>query len=720
MKKNIKAMSSMMLAVLLSIGTVACSGGGVDSSSNNNKNNGSALDGGKIEADATQHSVTVASLEDYSEDRECWLTIPDSELVINPFDYESDANFASDRRQTEYFDRENLTIDLGILDYKSTGQKIQNILGCAAINPYGGHLYAKEGYKIGWRPDRLLYDVEYDSGLTLEGYDYFYDANTIVRNITVNEKAVVLWGGFAAGGPNFLRLQDGAFVYRRADGVTVAIATSCSGSWGFYNSETDFVEGAEVSDTPEQTGVWCYTPEQTELVSVSIATGGFGEKTEDVVARAKKPFTQNNFVKIAAEREKQWNEWMSACPLPETYEFNGDFDTKDVTANEVRSYYYRSWAQIISNVLPSNPNFAYRSISVGKPSMWSEGDSKMKYSAVWESLYGTQMYAFIDPDIAWELCLGTMSIIPEDGNLLGESLPSNKAHTVWICYTAKEDKAKLQECIEPLTNYLNWRFENPRWILSGAHDILDERDIDFAAAYLVDLRFMIKICNELGMTTEAAYWEGKATTMYANMCEWFFKTETPVQYYYLNSGNTSAGTPLWITKSLWDNELQGAELQKVLNFAVAQYDVDKAFAGFGGVKYDDWAFTLYGFVKNGRADIAADMVQALLRDIPRSGFVGELYNANWRGTVCEGVRPSMFGAILTIDNVWLRNGFMYHEGGIGAINLFEGEGGVSGISLNGVEYAIHMNGTTDKYSITKNGQKTDYDIANGSYVDPIE
>lgn len=674
-------------------------------------------DGGAAVTDTAERAVRVETLEDRSKDRECWLSVPDSELVINPFDFSS--NSTTDVRQTQFFNRAELTIDIGVLDYSSSGKIAENVLGVAGVNPYGGHLYARDGFENGWRPDRLTYAAEYDSGLSIEAYDYFYDNETVVRNLTTNGKAIALWGGYAAGNSNFMRMQDGTFVYRRADGITVAIGVSCPGEWSFYNSQSDFSDGGTAYEEPDQTGVWCFTPaEGTEFVSVSVGIGGYGDTTEDVVSRAKAPYVNNDFVSAAGEREIYWNELLSRVPLPQTFELY-DLESNGITASDIRSYYYRSWTMLLSNVLPENPNFPYRSLSLGKASMWSSGSPESKYSCVWESLYGTQMYAFVDPDIAWELCLGTMSTIPEDGNIQGESLPSNKAQTVWICYTAKNDREKLEQCVEPLTNYLNWRFENPRWILSGSHDDVNERDIDFVAAYLVDLKFMVKICTELGRTDDVAYWQGKADAMYANMCEWFFAGEEPVQRYFVNDGSRDPGTPLWVCKSLWCDELTGDALEKVLNFAVSQYDPEKAFAGFGSVKYDDWAYTLYGFVRNGRADIAADMVQALLRDIPRSGFIGELYNSVWRGTVCEGVRPSLFGAILMIDNVWLLNGFMYHEGGIGAMNLFDRSAGVSGIRLNGVEYSIRMDGEEDKYTVTANGTETEYLIADGGMADPI-
>ena len=80
---------------------------------------------------------------------------------------------------------------------------------------------------------------------------------------------------------------------------------------------------------------------------------------------------------------------------------------------------------------------------------------------------------------------------------------------------------------------------------------------------------------------------------------------------------------------------------------------------------------------------------------------------DYESVFCQGVRPSMFGAELIIDNVWLLNGYYYHEGGINAISLFEGNGGLQGIVLNNQTYNVSVSNNT----VQVNGN--DYDLEYG-------
>ena len=663
--------------------------------------------GGSDITDTTAYAVTVDELADTGEDRDCWLSVPESVLVINPFDYDTYSDI--DKRQTEFFNRESLSFDVGILDYSTLPSTLYNILGVAAENPYGGYLYANENTEYGWRPDKLFYKAEYDCGLTLNVEDFFYSEQTIVRTAKGNGKPYVYWGSFAASNINNVKMDSSSLMFRRTDGYTVAVATSCSGKFYFFNSEDDLKSGDGKTEEIKQFGIWCFVPDENES-AMSLCVGSKGESYENVLTAAKKPFTDNNYNTVKSQQKKYWNEMLAKVPQPQSFELT-KIDTKGVTDSNVKEYYYRSWVTVINGVLPANKNFEYKSLSLGKAAMWHEGSSEAKYSCIWESLFGTQMWTFVDPDTAWELCLGQILNIPADGNITGESLPSNKAETVWLCYTAKADKKALADCVEPLERYLNWRYENPRWILNG-HNITDEKDADFVSSFLIDLKYMKKICAELGLSDKISYWEEKGASIYNDSLTWFFSGKTPVQYYYAESGTSATGTPLWVDKMLWADEVTGENAKVLLDFTLSQYDKDKAFAGFAGVKYDCFAYTEFALIKYGRADVTEIMGESLLRDIVRSGFIGELYNANSRGCVCEGVRPSLFGAILTIENVWLMNGYMFQDGDISVVNFGRSDVGVKNISRYGKTYDISFD-KDSACSVSENGKSEKVTVSVG-------
>ena len=49
--------------------------------------------------------------------------------------------------------------------------------------------------------------------------------------------------------------------------------------------------------------------------------------------------------------------------------------------------------------------------------MWGHGAKESLYSAQWDSLYGMQMYSYVDPDVAWESFTGIMKLVnmsPDD------------------------------------------------------------------------------------------------------------------------------------------------------------------------------------------------------------------------------------------------------------------------------------------------------------------
>ena len=670
-------------------------------------NNGQkkALSGGNEFTSSKDYEVNVNELYDNSETRECWLTIPDSELVINPFNFSAYSDVAHE--QAEDFNRDSLLIDVGLLDSRSNGSKVMSVMGLAGRNPYGGYMYADK-YEIGWQPDRISYTAEYLPGLSLTAYDYFYDEHTIVRNIFPKGENLCVWGAYSAINSDSLKFEDGIFTYRRSDGVTVSVDFSCDGEWKFYSTESTFLSGQQESSEPGQYGIWAFLPIETGVVSASLAMGTTANKTDDIIAWGKAPFDNNNFITKAGERADKWNSLLSKVPKPSSFKLP-TIDSDDISEEDVKEYYYRSWTMIISNVLPANNMFDYRTISLGKASMWAEGATVSKYSCIWESLFATQMYSYVDPEIAWELCLGNMAIIPSNGNIPGESLPSIKAQTVWVCYQGLKDREKLAQCVEPLENYFEWRYENPRWIL-GDYDNADEKDIDFLAPLQIDLKFMVRICNELGLSEKAEYWQNKSEQTYENMVKWCYSGKVPVQRNFLDSGVTSIGTPFWIGKALWSDNLSGEIKTRTLDYIKGQYDSEKPFCGFAAVKYDSWAYNLYGMMRYGETEIARNMIQSGIRDVIRSGFIGELYNKHGRGTVCEGVRPSVFGAMIVIDCVWLMNGFMYHEGDIGAVNMFADAAGVENILRNGDVYSVKVNGENGGAVITKNGASSNYEL----------
>lgn len=85
--------------------------------------------------------------------------------------------------------------------------------------------------------------------------------------------------------------------------------------------------------------------------------------------------------------------------------------------------YYKAWIFLASNVLDISPEaqYPFPQLCCGKPSLWGAGAHEAPYSAAWESLFAIQLYAQIDPDLAWEAFKGLMSLVDPTG-MLGEKV----------------------------------------------------------------------------------------------------------------------------------------------------------------------------------------------------------------------------------------------------------------------------------------------------------
>lgn len=88
-------------------------------------------------------------------------------------------------------------------------------------------------------------------------------------------------------------------------------------------------------------------------------------------------------------------------------------------------------------------------------SAWNSGAASAPNSCSWESMYDIQQLSYIKPEIAWDAMRGFIYNIDENGILDGECLPSQKAHTIWVCYlnmlkNHPEKEAELKEELEKL------------------------------------------------------------------------------------------------------------------------------------------------------------------------------------------------------------------------------------------------------------------------------
>lgn len=746
-----KKILAACLAVSLLAGVTACGDG---SSFNDIVGSG----GGYPEVPLTETAVDCATIVEDDAQQERWLSIPQSRLVINPFQYRGRYNnidVSSTTTQSQLNNSAALPLNLGWL-HPVEGQKMPNFVSVLSEQEDGTRIEANS-YTTAWRPDRLECEASYDTGAYFVGRDYFYDEKTIVRDFVSYGGNVTFWGTYDV--MDFYDwyeddiepvVVDGNTLYFRDPGnwYNAALTFNGPGRLLFYNTRNDLLDNVNGSAEPiAGSGIWCYIAESDRAVmsvSIDVSSGDI----EELVELSRAPFVNNAYLSAMNMRTNAWNELLSKVPAPSSFALDSlGYEGADETL--IRTAYYKSWALLLSNALPASPesDYPYPQLANGKPSMWNEGHRDACYTAAWESLFGMSFLAMVEPELAWDCFLGYMTLVDDTGMLAGESLPSNKATAAWTLYEAAPDAEKLLEAYPALERYMNWRLENPRWILEGSHDDAEEKDMDFSAALLVDIRQLIKICNELAeqdsanaakWTAAAAEWKQKADEHYEDMCGWFFPLDhfdsslenLPKQYWYpdgrwvpdsLNQpGNETAklekarGASLWVMKCLWADQPYDASLtektgkdtrQILLDYYDYIYNENASFVGMSNIKYDEYMYTAYGLIRSGRYDQAAKMIEAGYRDVARTRFLAEQYQSTTIPS-CDAscVRPSLFGPEILIDCLLLKNGFFYHDGGISIVNLFEDtetERGVSNIVIGGVTYDLRMQGTG--YTLSSGG-----------------
>lgn len=578
-------------------------------------------------------------------------------------------------------------------------------------------------YTTAWRPDYLSFEAAYPHGSSVAGKDFFYDEKTVVRIMEAEAKAAFMVYGAYNGSCQCV--EDTVVVSKD----TYRYAVCLRGYRPvFFPSAIAALSGEPGRKDPyDGYGVWAYQiePSAKKSLSLCLATAfDTADKTADEVAfMARKP-GDDCPEKLAACTEN-WNRWLAKVPRPGTFALT-KVDANGLTPADICYSYYNAWVQIIGNVLPPNPekDYPYASFAAGKASMWAYGHEKCAYAATWESIYGMQYYAQIDPDVAWEMYRGIMTLVDDKGQIGGESLPPNNARVAWILHTVKPDNEALAE-IEPLLErHLEWRFDNPRWIY-GPHtpDVL-LKDMDFVASALIDIPYLLKIQQVLGIHHEA-HWQARIRTLYAQMQAWFFDEERayPVQYFTLDGNHRRLGNPSWTTKAFHIPGLDKPEFDGLMRlFRDKIYDPEKIFCGMVMTKYEPYQYTVYGLLEHGYIEEACALAEAALRDVCLSGIKAEGYynQADDTRPLPDGVRPSMFGCALTIDNLWLLNGIRLDEGMPRLVNAFGEDGGLENYTLQGGCFAYTKAGETYRIRLT-DGEK-DIVVPNGQdmAVEPAE
>ncbi|GAA2235608.1 hypothetical protein GCM10010401_04370 [Rarobacter faecitabidus] len=609
-----------------------------------------------------------------------------------------------------------------------------------------------------WTPASVTMRGTYDN-ITVDTEDYFSTGQIdgLVRKISATGD-----GDLAVGGV----LEHSNPAYDAATRtITVtgpyasrSVALPLDSEVRFYGGLQSFKNGDPGTAAPtSSSGYWSAAlPADGTDRYIGIAWAVAGESDAATQSRTAARASRDEQASGIAHWTQHWNEYLGSVPALEDYSINRVADG-GVQSDRMRVFYFYAWINLEMNVLPATPETGnlYAQVGTGKPSLWMHGTPGTKNVASWDSLLGMQQLVYTNPSASWDSFIGMMKSVKMDGpaptdtngvdakgGLKGESLPSRKAQTAWILYSVTGDEAKLQSIFDELHAHLIWESHNLRWIF-GSNDATDERDSEFVASLIYDLKFAVRIADLLGHNDLSAQYTSLITSLTRDYEDWFFPTTQDgagkvwptVQKVFLETSRTSIpehpetegqpyrdqkgrwvrqGLSYYTTTALVADELGANFKAKVLQRHEWDYDDNRQLAGLGRirVKAPDVQLITYGLLDAGafgdytRQDLldqANVLVNSFNRDMVIAKWFAEVYHETGNGAVgghikASGVRPSLFGISNFIDFMLISNGYRLDEGTPTFLRLEGATGGVSGLTHRNQKFGFDIDGTTIRLS----------------------
>ncbi|MGI6164602.1 MAG: hypothetical protein ACOYEN_01205 [Limnochordia bacterium] len=571
----------------------------------------------------------------------------------------------------------------------------ETVLNQSFVCGTDGGLRGADCFETSWSPEELGFRADYQGGKVLiEGSDFFYDENTLVR--TLHAKRMM--GRLVLAGRGGTRVT-----WDQANNV---LTVDCEGfSYSIALPHDLFIQYARFSDPlalrcnkpgeVSDQGYWAlYIDSSIESREIQISLAFSVAQKGNTVAfdRALVPLIKGNWLERKQSQTFFWNRILAKVPQPKNFALVG-IEPLGVTPCQIRRAYYSAWVFVVSSVLPimEETGFGYPQMSCGKPSLWAEGAYEARPSASWESFFGIQFLAYVDPNTAWQAFQGLMSLVDEEGVLGGESLPSRKAQTAMVLYQLTGNKEELLRAYPAIKRYLLWRRKNPRWTFKE-HDYPDVMDLDFVVSALIDMKYAQQIAEILDAQDDISMWKWSRESFFADCLDWFWETPTsePVEYHNIKTGENNIGNPLWISTALHLDLLEeGEHLTSLTNRFFSVFDPNRIFCGFEVPKYPELSFVVYGLYERGFDEAAGILANICVRDVTRANMFAEQYLIE-EFPYPDGVRPSMFGAALLIDMLWVKNGYRY-DLGIPCVAKLPGEiGGMRNLEYQGEELRIDL------------------------------
>ena len=624
-----------------------------------------------------------------------WLSYPESRIVTN---------YGKRNDKAKYDGGMNLDLALAV-----NGFQTKNSLHKVQMGPKDGSVGDYKKLETAWYPYKLTADASYETG-KLHMDEFFADKDTFVRLIEVSDAsdAKLKMSGRISG---ITKSGDDLLVEQR-DYWMVYKFLKLDNDGKVTGQYTPTVKGEDWS-------VETTFDNATEKLAFSLTLlpkkveGNSSERTLQLAEQT--TGANKNLNKLLKNTKAYWDGLLAKVPAPQSFGVKGNASNGTISAEAHRKSFYAAWAFQYQNIVEPTPEkeYDYYQVTLGLASTWSHGAASAPNSCSWESLFDIQEISYVEPDIAWNAMEGFIYSIDDNGILDGECLPSQKAHTVWVCYenmikAHPEQKAELNEKLADLYSYVRkylvWRADNPRWIYGG-ENFANEKDISFVTQWYSDVNYAIKIANMLGKYDDVAMFEQMKTEMGEQAREWFSAEYDPEQpesrdnrimaFCFLGADGKNNYS--------WSGSSHNAKSDDALNYvyeaifadfpkdltdklvhsylAFIDGHEDEPLLGFKFYKYGDGAHTAYGLLEKEAEypELAGkweEYVDAILANAIKNVDFAECLRVGGNTTHLEGVEPSSFTASAVIDYTYMKNGMRIDMGepvSLGGSSLTETE-----------------------------------------------
>lgn len=632
------------------------------------------------------------SLKNSDSDQWRWISYPESRMVMN---YQ-----ARNTETAKYDGGMNLCMAVFV-----NGIEKKNQIHKFQMGPKDGEAGDYQSLNVAWYPYKLTADATYSKG-KIHMDEFFADKDTYIRLFDITEakdtkfRMTAQRDGMSISGNDLIFDEDNTWMVFKF--LKLNDQGEVIGQYTPYISGNEwFVDATLDRDNVKMAFSMTLLPKNVNdnskesTIKLASKTVGIGKNINSLLAATK----------------KFWDDKLGNIPAPENFGFTGNESNGTISADKHRKSFYAAWTFQYQNIIEPTPEkgYNYYQVTLGKASTWGSGSVSAPNSCSWESLFNIQELSYVEPEIAWDAMKGFIYSIDDNGILDGECLPSQKAHTTWLCYMnmvkafperEEELKTELSSLYSYIYKYLMWRAENPRWIY-GHENYPNEKDISFVTQWYSDVDYAIKIAEVIGKYNDVPTYERMKTEMGENSRKWFFAEYDTSQpdskenrikaFCFLNDDGTNSYS--WPTSS--HNAASDDALNYVYEALYADFPKDltdklvhsylaftnghenEPLLGFQFYKYGDGCHTAYGLLEKELEypELAGkwkDYINAVLANAIKNVDFAECLRVSGNSTHLEGVEPSSFTASAVIDYTYMMNNMRIDLGeavSIGGDNL---------------------------------------------------